>query len=280
MKITILNYLQKCIIKYNLEMIYIEDKKKGITIMNNKKSPKTSKGGIYIAVCCFAVLAAAIGYAGRNNINSSKTKPEDISSTEIVSKNTTPSQDFDNSVLKSNQEDKIEITVNESDSVNVSKKTEVVVEEDKEDIMTSKKVETSDNTNKFIMPVEGTVVCAFSGDELIFNKYLSDWRTHNGIDISCEKDSAIYASADGIVSEILDNSMGKSVLIDHENGYVSVYSNLSEEIEVKAGESIKSGDLIGKVSDTNASDFTNEHHLHFEILYEDKYVDPGELLSQ
>ncbi len=246
--------------------------------MNNKKSPKTSKGGIYIAVCCFAVLAAAIGYAGRNNLDSSKTKPEDISSTEIVSKNTTPSQDFNDTVLKSNHEDKIEITISDEDATSVSKPSEVIVDE--EDIETSKTLEVSENDKEFLMPVEGSIVCAFSGDELIYNKYLSDWRTHNGIDISCEKDSAIYASADGIVSEILENSMGKSVLIDHENGYVSVYSNMSEEIEVKAGDSIKSGDLIGKVSDTNASDFTNEHHLHFEILYENKYVDPSELLSQ
>ena len=254
-------------------------KTKGISNMNNKKSPKTSKGGIYIAVCCFAVLAAAIGYAGRNNSDSSKTKPEDISSTEIASKNTTHSQDFDDFVLKSNQEDKLEITVSDGETVDVSKKTEVIVDEKEEDTISSNETEAS-REKKFLMPVEGTVVCAFSGDELIYNKYLSDWRTHNGIDISCEKDSAIYASADGIVSEILDNSMGKSVLIDHENGYMSVYSNLSEEIAVKAGDSIKSGDLIGKVSDTNASDFTNEHHLHFEILYEDKYVDPSELLNQ
>lgn len=254
-------------------------KKKGISIMNNKKSPKTSKGGIYIAVCCFAVLAAAIGYAGRNNFDSSKTKPEDISSTEIASKNTNPSQDFDDYVLKSNQEDKLEITVSDDETVDVSKKTEVIVGEKEEEITSSDETVISDD-KKFLMPVEGTVVCAFSGDELIYNKYLSDWRTHNGIDISCEKDSAIYASADGIISEILDNSMGKSVVINHENGYVSVYSNLSEEIEVKAGDSIKSGELIGKVSDTNTSDFTDEHHLHFEILYEEKYVDPSELLRE
>lgn len=261
-----------------MEIIFIENKKKGSTIMNNKKSHNTSKGGIYIAVCCFAVLAAAIGYAGRNNLDSSKTKPEDISSTEIVSKNTAPTQDFNNNVLKSNQEDKIEVTIKDEDTTSVSKTSEVIIDDEETEI--AKTLEVSENNKKFLMPVDGSIVCAFSGDELIYNKYLSDWRTHNGIDISCEKDSAIYASADGIISEILENSMGKSVLIDHENGYVSVYSNMSEDIEVKAGDSIKSGDLIGKVSDTNASDFTNEHHLHFEILFEDKYVDPSELLNQ
>ncbi len=246
-------------------------------IMKTKKN-KNSKGGLYIAVCCFAVLAAAIGYAGRSNVNSSPTKPEDISSTEIVSKNTSPSLDM--SDLDYEKENKVDVIVKDYEPETTADEYEEVIEEKTEEIAVAKTTEVVENEPKFLMPVEGTVVCAFSNDELIYNKYLSDWRTHNGIDISCDKDSAIYASADGIVSEILDNSMGKSVLIDHQNGYVSVYSNMSEEIELKSGDSVKAGALIGKVSDSNESDFTQKHHLHFEILFEDKYVDPAKLLSQ
>lgn len=246
--------------------------------MKNKKNNNTSKGGIYIAVCCFAVLAAAIGYAGRSNQNSSPSKPEEISSADIVSKNTSPSLDINTQAQKENT-DKIEITIKDYQPDSVSNEAETVVKDENLDVPASTTAEVIQEP-EFLMPVEGTIVCAFSNNELIYNKYLSDWRSHNGIDISCDKDSAIYASADGIVSEILDNSMGKSVLIDHENGYVSVYSNMSEEIEVKSGDKIVAGDLIGKVSDINPSDFTQDYHLHFEILHEDEYVNPQELLNK
>ncbi len=236
--------------------------------MKNKRNNQT-KGGIYIAVCCLAVLAAAIGYVGRSNPNSSQTKPKDNENSEIVSKNTSPELDVSNHKLDND----IEITVKDYEPISEKKETDSV----KEVIVASKSTQVDEQ--KFLMPVEGTIVCAFSNNELIYNKILSDWRTHNGVDISCDKNSAIYASADGIVSEISDNSMGKSVKIDHQNGYVSVYSNLSEEIEVESGDDVKSGALIGKVSDANTSDFTNGYHLHFEILYENEYVDPAGLLD-
>ncbi len=237
--------------------------------MKNKKKNQT-KGGIYIAVCCLAVLAAAIGYVGRNNTDSSQTKPKDNENSEIVSKNTSPELDVSNN----NPDNDIEITIKDYEPISKEEENDNI----EEVIGVSKTTQIEEQ--KFLMPVEGTVVCAFSNNELIYNKLLSDWRTHNGVDISCDENSAIYASADGVVSEVLDNSMGKSVKIDHQNGYVSVYSNLSEEIEVKSGDEISAGALIGKVSDTNTSDFTNGYHLHFEILFENKYVDPAELLAQ
>lgn len=237
--------------------------------MKNKKNNQT-KGGIYIAVCCLAVLAAAIGYVGRSNTNSSSTKPKDNENSEIVSINTSPELDVSNKDLDND----IEITIKDYEPISKEEETDNT----EETIEVSKTTQVDEQ--KFLMPVEGTVVCAFSNNELIYNKLLSDWRTHNGVDISCDENSAIYASADGIVSEVLDNSMGKSVKIDHQNGYVSVYSNLSEEIEVRSGDDVKAGALIGKVSDTNTSDFTNGYHLHFEILFENEYVDPADLLAQ
>lgn len=247
--------------------------------MKSKKNTNSSKGGIYIAVCCFAVLAAAIGYAGRSNNNSSKSKPEDNASANIVSKNTSPSLETSDQLSKFDT-DNVDVIVKDYETEVVSNDQKKPEENENQNVAVSKTTEVAETEPEFLMPVEGTVVCAFSGDELIYNKFLSDWRSHNGIDISCEKDSAIYASADGIVSEILDNSMGKSVLIEHGSNYVSVYSNMSEEIEVKAGDKIEAGALIGKVSDSNPSDFTRDYHLHFEILHNDRYVDPQEMLNK
>lgn len=238
--------------------------------MNNKKT-NNSKGGLYIAVCCFAVLAAAIGYAGRNNNNSSQSKPSDISVTDKASNDASQSNKPTQAPVS-----KVEMSVEDYvPKQEASRENEAATA--KKAVEASKSAEAYDV--KFHMPVDGKVCCAFSGDELIYNKFLSDWRSHNGVDISCDKDSAVYSSADGIVTEILDNSMGKSVKVEHNNGYMSVYSNLSEDIAVKAGDELKSGSLIGKISDSNPSDFTKDYHLHFEIIHNDKYVDPMELIE-
>lgn len=239
--------------------------------MNNKKS-KNSKGGLYIAVCCFAVLAAAIGYAGRSNNSSSPSKQNDISVTDKTSNNTYPSDKITQAPVS-----KVEMSVEDYVPENVPTNEQNTSSAKNEEIAVSKTADAYDV--KFKMPVDGKVSCAFSGDELIYNKFLSDWRSHNGVDISCDKNSAVYSSADGIVTEILDNSMGKSVTVEHNNGYLSVYSNLSEEIAVKAGDEVRSGSLIGKISDSNPSDFTKDYHLHFEIIHNDKYVDPMELIE-
>ena len=118
-----------------------------------KNNNISKKGGIYIAVCCFAVLAAAIGYVGRSNDNSSQTKPEDIKKQEIVKNNTSSSQDF----KKANND--IEIIVKDYEPVSEEKNNDI-----EETVMTSKAEEVLET--KFLMPVEGTVVCAFSDNEL------------------------------------------------------------------------------------------------------------------
>ena len=48
-------------------------------------------------------------------------------------------------------------------------------------------------------PVSGRVLNGYSGDELVYNKTLGDWRTHNGIDYACAKDAAVQSPTAGTV---------------------------------------------------------------------------------
>ena len=63
-------------------------------------------------------------------------------------------------------------------------------------------------------------------------------------------------------------------MIDHENGIKSLYANLADSDNDLTGQNIKQGDEIGTVGNTALSDFTKEAHLHFEILKDDKPVNP------
>ena len=51
----------------------------------------------------------------------------------------------------------------------------------------------------FTQPISGRVLNGYSGDELVYNKTLGDWRTHNGIDYACAKDAAVQSPTAGTV---------------------------------------------------------------------------------
>ncbi len=250
--------------------------------MKNKRPFKLTKGGLYIALCCCALIIAAIGYAGNNqNIDNENDSILDIADSDITEKQSEISLDYDTDF----QTDTDTVTVN--DNVSDEPADETVVEITEEDTVSesdttetavSKTVEVEEF--KLKMPVEGSVLYSFSGEDLIYNETLSDWRTHNGIDISCDADSAIYSAAAGVVTDIFDNELGKNVQIDHQNGYVTVYANLSDQIEVAVGDSVSEGTLIGKAGSESVGDFTSGPHLHFELMCNGKYLDPTELLIE
>ena len=234
---------------------------------NMKKKKKIEKSGLYIAICCCAVIIAAVGYAGEKNTDNIKEDiAQSIRNDEIII----------DDVVQENKDylaDGIEII----ETPVITPEPELAKEIINEEIPVAKTVEVEEIT--FKMPVEGRVVCEFSGDKLLYNDFLSDWRTHNGIDISCDKDSAVYASADGRIKSIYDDSMGKNVVIEHRDGYMSVYANMSDRIEITEGAEIKKGDLIGKVGDTALGDFTEESHLHFELLKDEQYINPVDYIE-
>ena len=100
---------------------------------------------------------------------------------------------------------------------------------------------------------------------------------HEGIDFARLAGTPIYAPAAGrvVLAEAL-TVRGKGVLIDHGWGVVSGYFHLSH-IEVEAGQSIESGDLIGQVGSTGLS---TGNHLHWEIRVRSVPVDPRQWTLQ
>ena len=70
-------------------------------------------------------------------------------------------------------------------------------------------------------PVTGRVLNACSGDELVYNKTLGDWRTHNGVDYACAQDAAVSAPVNGKVTAVeTDGRWGSVVSIEDGEGRV------------------------------------------------------------
>ena len=71
-------------------------------------------------------------------------------------------------------------------------------------------------------PVEGEVVSEYAMEALSYNQTTRDWRVHNGVDYAAEAGTQVVAAADGEVYTVYeDDSMGTTVVIRHDGGYVT-----------------------------------------------------------
>lgn len=128
----------------------------------------------------------------------------------------------------------------------------------------------------FIKPVEGEILKDYSKDNLTYSNTLDEWTTHLGIDYVAEKTDIVKASADGTIKSIKnDPRYGLTVVIEHTNGFESVYSSLLTAEFVNVGEEIKQGQTIATVGNTATFEIADETHLHFEIKKDGENVDPN-----
>ena len=136
--------------------------------------------------------------------------------------------------------------------------------------------ETAENKNlSFSMPVEGEIVKDFAQDNLIYSNTLEEWTTHTGIDIKADKTTVVKSAEAGMVKTIKnDPRYGLTIVIEHENGFQTVYSNLLTSEFVVEGKKKKKGQSLGTVGNTAAFEIADEPHLHFEILKDSVQVDP------
>ncbi|MCL2563760.1 MAG: lysozyme family protein [Oscillospiraceae bacterium] len=94
---------------------------------------------------------------------------------------------------------------------------------------------------------------------------------HGGIDINASFGTSVFASASGTVTvAAFHHSFGNYVMIDHGNGYVTLYAHNSRNL-VRVGDRVGQGDTIALVGSTGDS---TGAHIHFEIRYRGERVDP------
>lgn len=97
-------------------------------------------------------------------------------------------------------------------------------------------------------------------------------RFHYGMDFSAKRGTPVYATGNGIVKRADNRSSGygRHIRIDHGFGYVSLYAHLNK-YNVRRGQSVKRGDIIGYVGNTGRS---VGPHLHYEIFKDNKKINP------
>jgi murein DD-endopeptidase MepM/ murein hydrolase activator NlpD len=275
MKISVENLLDKLLKKLNLKKInnenkgkvikfennvqennqYIDEKKRKGAVeayLENNNEKKVSKQGIKILTSMILLLLLTISITYNTKLYNSE---ENIEPKEVSSVATVSSVDnFENNYINSNENEEI---------VLATKATEKVV---------AKKVE---EKLVFSKPLDGDIQKMYSTDKVIYSKTLAQWKTHDGLDISASSSKEVKAIEKGVVEDVYDDSFyGKTIVIEHINGYRSEYSNLDENVFVNIGESVVKGQKIGKVGNTAVGEYLDDEHLHFMIFLNDKSINP------
>ncbi len=95
---------------------------------------------------------------------------------------------------------------------------------------------------------------------------------HYGMDFTAPRGTPVYATGDGVVTRADNGSAGygRHIRIDHGYGYVTLYAHLSK-YNVKRGQRVKRGDIIGFVGSTGRS---QAPHLHYEVFKDGERINP------
>jgi murein DD-endopeptidase MepM/ murein hydrolase activator NlpD len=130
------------------------------------------------------------------------------------------------------------------------------------------------NATPSIWPTHGGLTGFFGGRS---DPFTGEPGYHQGIDISTEKGQPVYATADGVVeSAAYSGDYGNLVVVKHAFGLATRFGHLSA-FNVTPGQNVKRGDIIGSVGSTGRS---TGAHLHYEILVNDRLINPLQLLTQ
>lgn len=251
------------------------------------EKPETNISMIILTgIVLVVAVAFTLTYVAYNNRMARNTKMQ-TTNTQILSSadnemlnmitNETDSKSVSSPVGKSvnEMENTEKIAINTSDYENKTKEEKPVENKQEE----TKQEEVKDLS--FVKPADGEIVKDYSKDNLVYSSTLEEWTTHLGIDIAMQKTDVVKAVADGKVKSIKnDPRYGLTVVIEHQNGFESIYSSLLTAEFITVGEEIKQGSTIATVGNTATFEIADTTHLHFEMKKDGQNVDPNIYIKQ
>jgi murein DD-endopeptidase MepM/ murein hydrolase activator NlpD len=127
---------------------------------------------------------------------------------------------------------------------------------------------------QMLPPIDGTVSRSFGYS---FDKTFADYRFHDGLDYAAQVGTSVFAPIDGVISEINDDDFfGASIALTHGNKLVTRYFGITPESSLKLEQSVIAGEKIGTVAHSPVFEDGEQPHLHWEVLLDNKYVNPAE----
>lgn len=237
------------------------------------KSELEKKKILYIAgVCSLAVLLILIfalsGYKTKQEAKQKISELESINS-------------FDASLVSQSDDKNItEVTeanqVNETEKIAINTSMKTVTNTTNSNVIAEEKIsEPVKKELKFVVPLEGEIYKDYSESNLIYSETLEEWTVHLGVDIKAEKGTPVIAAEDGTVESIKnDPRYGLTIILAHEDGFKTVYSNLQTAEFVQEGQVVGKGKTIASVGENASFEIAEGAHLHFEMTKDGEKVNP------
>ncbi|HBC96361.1 MAG TPA: peptidase [Clostridium sp.] len=231
---------------------------------SNKAINFLKKEGFYVILfICLCIVATVALLTAKNNKDQSAQLQKSNAIEQKQAKQTAktdknPSSTYDNA---------LQVKKNSRTSANAEQKT-------------SKEVANSMSTS-FQKPVEGIIARGFSEDPVYWNS-TGTYRPNLGYDIQTDLGKPVFAAMDGKVEEVNTATQdGVEIIIDHQNGLKTVYSNLDPNVKVNKGQMVKKGSVIGIVGKSTLRSAYEKYgnHLHFAVLKGKEFVDPGKYIK-
>ena len=118
----------------------------------------------------------------------------------------------------------------------------------------------------FFTPLKGLVTASFDPG-----------KEHYGVDVAAAKNEAVKACLEGtVIIATWTSETGHVIQVQHGNNLVSVYKHNSVLLK-KSGDRVNAGEAIAIIGESG--ELSSGPHLHFELWYEGKPVDPSEFMT-
>jgi len=148
------------------------------------------------------------------------------------------------------------------------------VENNMNEIESGETIESVSKIQSFVKPINGEKMKSIATEELVYSKTLNEWTTHEGVDYKAALGQEVFSVADGEIIEIDFNyEYGSYIIISHNDGYESLYANITVLDALKVGEKLKKGQIIGYLAESYGFESADETHLHFELKKDEKYIE-------
>lgn len=134
-------------------------------------------------------------------------------------------------------------------------------------------------TYEFIFPVENADIT--NAQVFGYDKTMDWYALHDGTDFTADAGTPIVAAVDGTVAEIATSDVfyGAFVTIEHSNGVKTVYKFIEPAANIKRGDKVSRGQIIGTVATATGIENADGAHLHFQIFKNGELADLDDYLD-
>lgn len=259
--------------------------------MRNRLINLMEKDGFYIILfICVCIVAVTATMVTRDNVQ--KTKEDKLSKVEdfiiVDEENSEPSLEIARMEELIPEEHLREEYVREvGEAEEVGEVDDTVEEENPEDedmeedldFVADEEPEPLKDKVEMILPVEGKLGATFTTDSLVYSDTLEEWTSHKGIDLFADEGTQVNAALSGTIMEVYEDELwGIVIIMDHGEGLMTKYANLSTKDMVREGQRVNQGQPISKVGRTAAIEMMMEPHIHFEVIQDGINIDPTKIL--